>query len=95
MIRVLEDIMIRLVVPGLLGFASFVAALVAVSQFIAALPSNPAALSVTQWDAARLATAGISAGFAVMFVGMWAILVDLARRDDSPIPPIPDDEYRM
>jgi hypothetical protein len=29
MIRVLEDLMIRLVVPGLLGFASFVAALVA------------------------------------------------------------------
>jgi hypothetical protein len=95
MIRLLEDLMIRLVVPGLLGFASCVAALVAVSQFIAALPTDPGALAVTQWDAARLATAGISGGFAVMFVGMWAILVDLARRDDAPIPPMPDDEYRM
>src|SRR5215475_11335577 len=64
MIRVLEDLMIRLIVPGLLGFASFVAALVAVSQFIAALPSNPAALSIAQWDPGRLATAGISGGFA-------------------------------
>jgi hypothetical protein len=95
MIRLLEDLMIRMIVPGLLGFASFVAALVAVSQFIAALPANPAALSMTQWDPGRLATAGISGGFAVMFIGMWAILVDLARRDDAPIPPIPDDEYRM
>jgi hypothetical protein len=95
MIRALEDLMIRLIVPGLLGLASFVAALVAVSQFIAALPANPGALAAAQWDQARLATAGISGGFAVMFIGMWAILVDLARRDDAPIPPIPDDEYRM
>jgi hypothetical protein len=95
MIRALENLMIRLVVPGLLGVASCVAMLVAVSQFIGALPSNPGALAIAQWDAARLATAGISGGFAVMFIGMWAILVDLARRDDAPIPPIPDDEYRM
>ena len=54
--------MIRLVVPGLLGLASFLAALIAVSQFIAALPGNPAALAIAQWDQARLATAGISGG---------------------------------
>jgi hypothetical protein len=87
--------MIRFIVPGILGFASFAAALLAASQFIAALPSDPGLLSLAQWDQARLATAGIAAAFAVTFVGMWAILVDLARRDDEPIPPLPDDEYRM
>jgi hypothetical protein len=85
--------MIRVVVPGLLGLASLVAAVVAVSQLIAAIPGDAA--TAGQWDGARLATAGIAGAFGVLFVGLWAILVDLARRDDAPIPPIPDDEYRM
>lgn len=69
---------------GLLSVATIIATLIAITDFVGAMPPNTYFGYLGLWNPARLTRAGVAAGFAVMFIAAIAIMQDLDRLHDRP-----------